>query len=69
MNCSVLTRKLLIEACISGYIDLVKKLIECVNINKGYKDGIHGLIIAILLSIYEMLIILQVWDKKRRDSK
>jgi (heptosyl)LPS beta-1,4-glucosyltransferase len=47
----------------------LKKFLGKYFIRKGYKDGIHGLIIAILLSIYEILIILQVWDKKRRDSK
>jgi hypothetical protein len=47
----------------------LKKFLGKYFIRKGYKDGTHGFIIALLLSIYEILIILQVWDKKRRESK
>ena len=36
-------------------------------IRKGYKDGAHGLVVAILLGTYELLILLQIWDRNRKD--
>ena len=34
----------------------------------GFKDGLHGLVIALLLAIYECLILLQVWDRQKGIS-
>jgi glycosyltransferase involved in cell wall biosynthesis len=38
-------------------------------IRKGYKDGIHGIVVAYLLGVYELLILLQIWDKNRIDNE
>lgn len=37
-------------------------------IRKGFKDGTHGLVAALLLSIYELLILMQIWDGNRRKT-
>lgn len=43
----------------------LKKFFGRLIIRKGYKDGIHGLIVSLLLATYEMLILMQIWDNNR----
>jgi glycosyltransferase involved in cell wall biosynthesis len=31
---------------------------------KGYKDGLHGLVLSLLMAFYEFVICLKVWEKK-----
>ena len=38
-------------------------------LRKGFKDGLHGLVIALLLAMYECLILLQVWDRQKGVSR
>lgn len=43
----------------------LRKFLGKYFVRQGYRDGIHGFAIAIMLAIYECLILLQIWDKQR----
>lgn len=43
-----------------------KKTLGKYFVRKGFMDGQHGLILAILLGVYELLIQMYIWDLKKR---
>jgi glycosyltransferase involved in cell wall biosynthesis len=44
----------------------LRKFLGKYFIRKGFRDGQQGFVIALLLAIYELLILLQIWDRNRR---
>jgi glycosyltransferase involved in cell wall biosynthesis len=43
----------------------IRKFLGRYFVRKGFMDGVQGLVVAILLANYELLILLQIWDKNR----
>ncbi len=31
--------------------------------NKGYKDGMHGLVLSLLMAFYHFVVFLRIWEK------
>lgn len=50
------------------FIDLIKKPISEFNkryfAEKGYKDGMHGLALSLLMAFYHFIVYLRVWEAK-----
>ena len=47
----------------------LRKFLGKYFIRKGFKDGSHGLVLAILLATYELLILIQIWDMNRSKKQ
>ena len=42
----------------------MKEFLSRFFLRKGYKDGLHGLILSLLMAFYHLLIFAYVWEKK-----
>ena len=51
------------------FFEPLRKFIGRFFIRRGFKDGQHGLVIALLLAMYECLILLQIWDRQKRNFR
>ena len=41
--------------------ELVKRLVA----QKGYKDGLHGLVLSMLQAFYELVVVVKIWEKDK----
>lgn len=41
------------------------EFIKRFQVEKGYKDGLHGLILSLLMAFYHFVVICYVWEKKK----
>ncbi len=41
--------------------ELIKRLVA----EKGYKDGLHGLVLSMLQAFYELVVVVKIWEKTK----
>lgn len=42
----------------------VKEFIQRFFAQKGYKDGLHGLVLSLLMAFYHFVVVLKIWEKE-----
>lgn len=45
-------------------VNPVEEFLSRYFLRKGYKDGLHGLVLSLLMAFYEFIVTLKVWEQK-----
>lgn len=45
-------------------VNPVEEFLSRYFLRKGYKDGLHGLVLSLLMAFYEFIVALKVWEQK-----